>query len=306
MLLFIGAFLFSAKLFAQTAATVNWDLGTNTSAAVTGNVEADTCYWSVPLALKDFTGGTLSGPAIRIYDSTGWGGGVETGPIASRYIQFLVKPASGYNFHVDSVAFWLACYGTHGGLHAAVYWDTDTANFSQTNLLDYDSASYGSIKGLPDVRDGAAGAPHDTSFAINTDVADGGVFAFRVEPWYNAGSASTSKYIVMWLVRVYGTTSPATAIENSNSLPNQYSLNQNYPNPFNPSTNISFDLGKAGYTKLVVYNTLGQQVATLISGQLSAGHHEVDFHATGLSSGVYFYRLESGNFTQIKKMILLQ
>ncbi len=304
--LLVFCLLLSTKMFAQTAAQAYWDLSSNTGAAVTGNIMADSMYWTAPLTLKDFTGGALSGPAIRLYDSTGWGGGVETGPVLSRYIQFLVSPKAGYNLHVDSISFWLGCYGTHGGMHAAVYWDTDTTNFSMNNLLDYDSASYGAIKGLPDVRDGAAGMPHDTSFTINTDVNNGGLFAFRVYPWYNAGSASTSKYVVMWVVYIYGTTSPATGVKNETVVPKKFVLHQNYPNPFNPSTTISFSLAKTGYTNLTVYNLLGQKIATLINGNMTSGFHSLSFNASTLNSGIYFYKLTSGNQTAVKKFILMK
>jgi len=307
-LLFVAGLFFSTQIFAQTAVQAYWDLSTNSQVEIIGGntLEADSAYWSAPLTLKDYTGGTLSGPALRVYDSTGWGGGVETGPVPSRYIQFLAKPASGYMLHVDSISFWLACYGTHGGLHAGVYWDKDITNFSQNNLLDYDSASYGTIKGLPDVRDGAAGMPHDTSFAINTDINDGGLFAFRVEPWYNAGSASTSKYIVMWLVYIYGTTMPATGVEDAQALPKNFSLEQNYPNPFNPTTKINFEMPKSSFVTLNVYNLLGQKVATLANQVMQAGSHSVDFNAANLPSGIYFYQLKTDNFSSIKKMTLLK
>ncbi len=298
--------LLSTKMFAQTAASAVWDLGDSTGAAVTGNIAADTMGLAGTLEIKDFSGGALSGPAVRVSAGTvGWAAN-EAGPDFTRYIQFLVKPTNGNSMHVDSIAFWLACYGTHGNMHAAVYWDKDTVNFSQNNLLDYDSVTFGDIKGLPDVRDGAAGMPHDTSFAINTDVQAGGLFAFRVYPWYNASSASTSKYVVMWLVRVYGTTSPATAVKNEPQMPKQFALDQNYPNPFNPSTNISFELPKSGHVMLNVFNLLGQKVATLIDQNMQAGSHSVHFDATNLPSGLYFYQLQSGNFNSVKKMVLMK
>ncbi len=307
-LLIIIALFFSAKIFAQTEVEALWDLSTDPYVAITGgsSLEGDSAFWAAPLTLKDFDGGALSGPALRVYDSTGWGGGVETGPVDGRYLQFLAKPASGNSLHIDSVAFWLACYGTHGGLHAGVYWDVDTMNFGMGHLLDYDSASYGDIKGLPDVRDGASGAPHDTSFAVNTNVSDGGVFALRVYPWYNAGSASTSKYIVMWLVRIYGTTMPTTGVEDNGNLPKKFVLEQNYPNPFNPNTNISFDMPKESHVSLNVYNLLGQKVATVVDQVMGAGSHNVNFNAANLTSGIYFYQLKTDNFTSIKKMTLLK
>jgi hypothetical protein len=88
--------------------------------------------------------------------------------------------------------------------------------------------------------------------------------------------------------------------------PTTYTLNQNYPNPFNPSTKISFFIEKSGLTTLTVYNVLGQKVATLLSRDLPYGQYSVDFNAEGLSSGVYFYKLESGDLTSIKKMMFLK
>ena len=99
----------------------------------------------------------------------------------------------------------------------------------------------------------------------------------------------------------------ATAIDDENvAIIDKYELNQNYPNPFNPSTNIEFTLTKPGYTTLEIFNTLGQPLATLINGQMNSGHHQITFTADGYTSGIYFYKLTSGNFTQVKKMMLLK
>jgi hypothetical protein len=96
-------------------------------------------------------------------------------------------------------------------------------------------------------------------------------------------------------------------IENPNSqIPNVYALNQNYPNPFNPTTSISFALPKAGVVELKVYDILGKEVATLVNGFNQAGSHTVNFDASGLSSGIYFYTLKSADFTDTKKMVLVK
>ncbi len=97
-----------------------------------------------------------------------------------------------------------------------------------------------------------------------------------------------------------------TDVNDVNTTPTKFSLSQNYPNPFNPTTRITFNLEKSGFAALTVYNILGQKVATLVSGNLSAGQHEVNFNASNLSTGVYIYKLESGNNTLIKKMMLLK
>ena len=95
--------------------------------------------------------------------------------------------------------------------------------------------------------------------------------------------------------------------ENKNSVrPTQYMLNQNYPNPFNPSTTIKYSLPNNGNITLKVYNLIGQEVATLINSYQTSGEYAVTFNASNLSSGVYFYRLESGSFNVVKKMLLMK
>jgi len=97
------------------------------------------------------------------------------------------------------------------------------------------------------------------------------------------------------------------------TTPTEFSLAQNYPNPFNPTTTISYSIpatntnvGLATYVTLEVYDVIGNKVATLVSEEQSTGNYKVNFNATELSNGVYFYRIEAGTFMEIKKMILLK
>jgi hypothetical protein len=89
-------------------------------------------------------------------------------------------------------------------------------------------------------------------------------------------------------------------------IPSTFALHQNYPNPFNPSTTISYDLPVRARVKLVIYNLLGQEVATLVNGEQEPGRYNVKFDASGLPSGIYFYRLEASKFVDVKKMILVK
>ena len=100
-------------------------------------------------------------------------------------------------------------------------------------------------------------------------------------------------------------TSP-TSVENNTITVNDFVLEQNYPNPFNPSTTISFTIQADQLVTLKVFNAIGEEVKTLVNGNLAKGTHNINFDATGLSSGFYFYRLESGNQEQVKKMVLLK
>lgn len=90
------------------------------------------------------------------------------------------------------------------------------------------------------------------------------------------------------------------------NVPSKFDLKQNYPNPFNPTTKIKFDLAKVTNVKLEVYNSLGQLVQTLFSGYKPAGYYETDFTAKDVPSGVYFYRLTTDYYTNIKKMVVVK
>ncbi len=89
-------------------------------------------------------------------------------------------------------------------------------------------------------------------------------------------------------------------------LPKEYALEQNYPNPFNPTTTIQFSVPKQTQLKINIYNTLGELVATIADGMYQAGYYKIMFDASKLSSGTYIYRLESSDFVEVKKMILIK
>jgi photosystem II stability/assembly factor-like uncharacterized protein len=92
----------------------------------------------------------------------------------------------------------------------------------------------------------------------------------------------------------------------NNEMPDRFSLGQNYPNPFNPSTLIKFAIPASSYVTLKVYDMLGKEVRTLVNGQLNTGIYEARFDSDGLSSGLYFYRIEAGDFADVKKMVLVK
>ncbi len=105
----------------------------------------------------------------------------------------------------------------------------------------------------------------------------------------------------------YNSSNLLTGLEPISQItPEVYTLNQNYPNPFNPTTSIKFSIPKDEFVSLKVYDMLGKEVATLVNQNTNAGEYEVSFGAAKLTSGVYFYKLTSGNFSDVKKMILVK
>ena len=102
-----------------------------------------------------------------------------------------------------------------------------------------------------------------------------------------------------------------TSVERDESFPQKFTLSQNYPNPFNPTTTIKYSIPSVGTARelsvqLKVYDILGREIATLVNKKQSPGRYAVDFNASSLSTGIYYYRLKASNFIQTKKMILLK
>jgi hypothetical protein len=105
---------------------------------------------------------------------------------------------------------------------------------------------------------------------------------------------------------VYRDTIFTTGINDEENSVSEFSLSQNYPNPFNPVTTISFSISSESFISLEVYNVMGEKVSNLVSDNLPAGAHEYEWNASGLPSGVYFYRLTAENFKQTKKLLLMK
>ena len=112
-------------------------------------------------------------------------------------------------------------------------------------------------------------------------------------------------YLVQWCVTIMYDNLLAAG-NNNELIPKEYTLLQNYPNPFNPETRITYTLPNAEIVKLIVYDMLGKEVLTLQNGFKPAGIHIIDYNASDLASGVYFYRIEAGKFTDVKKMLLVK
>lgn len=154
-----------------------------------------------------------------------------------------------------------------------------------------------------------------------------------VDQTYNSASPSSFKFSVAdykvgkkYMLMLYNTTNltatyPRSATTADYSIvfdpngvanedikvsPKEFTLSQNYPNPFNPSTNIRFTLPEAGNVKISIFNTLGQEVKTIINEFRNSGNHSVSFNASELSSGTYFYKLESGKYSKTMKMMLIK
>ena len=95
-------------------------------------------------------------------------------------------------------------------------------------------------------------------------------------------------------------------VEEDESIPTAYVLNQNYPNPFNPGTTIEFEVPKTGQVSLKVYDITGREVATLVDGVRAVGSYSIPFDASGLSSGVYFYKLQAGEYFAVRKLVVMK
>jgi hypothetical protein len=134
---------------------------------------------------------------------------------------------------------------------------------------------------------------------------------------FNADSVGTAitinsgASIHLALARATGTTTnslvfTSTSAERTSVVPADFSLEQNYPNPFNPSTTIKFQIAKAGFVTLKVFDMLGREVSTLVSQQLDAGTYQSKWDATGYASGMYLYTLQAGNSIETRKLMLVK
>jgi len=156
-------------------------------------------------------------------------------------------------------------------------------------------------------------------FAIATRRVNQGGTMFYFHSWYGTGvgaytspDSSGRDSLVNWklsgptIEQAIWSDVPIGVHNTSVEVPVEYNLLQNYPNPFNPTTNIRFDLPKSSFVSLRIYDMLGKEVAIVLEKNLQAASYMVDFNASELPSGIYFYKLQAGDFTSIKKMTLIK
>ena len=196
----------------------------------------------------------------------------------------------GDNWEPAELASFTAVSGSEG---IELAWRTA----SETNLSRWDversdmGAAYRPIAQLTAANVAAGHAYH----YVDADVQHGVTYSYRLVDVDLTGART-----------VHDITAQASWTTTVGNVPAAYELFANYPNPFNPETRIRFALPEAGPATLKVYNAVGREVATLASGELSAGEHSVIFRAENLPSGLYFYTLKAGVFTQTRKMVLMK
>lgn len=155
---------------------------------------------------------------------------------------------------------------------------------------------------------GATAAANSTNDLRWGDGSDGNTYGFYLD-WFifdTSGVYAPGESIIPDSLFVDEPILSINDDDPSQALPITYALSQNYPNPFNPSTTIAFQMPKSGHATLQIFNMLGQLVATLVDNQLPAGRHSVVFKTGEFSSGIYFYRLQTGDFSQTKKMMFMK
>ena len=199
-------------------------------------------------------------------------------------------------------------------------WGTDIRLTNNSDVSNYPSVtSSGSIIHVvwEDYRDGSeiyykSSTDGGLNWDEDTRLTNAGSFSM-----YPSVSVSDSVVHVLWEdfrdgqgAEIYYKRNPTgnpTAVENINSeFPSEFLLAQNYPNPFNPATSLQYAISSMQFVQLKVYDILGHEIVTLVNEEKPAGVHEVEFNASGLSSGMYLYRLQAGTFVETKKMIILK
>jgi hypothetical protein len=174
----------------------------------------------------------------------------------------------------------------------------DGYNTSNPDLFSW--ISYGQIDTLYD-----SGGDGAVSFfgTEATNIQAGGEFIF----WVGISIGDNEAEMLTNMSQVEAKYSLITSVEESSlPIPTDYQLKQNYPNPFNPSTKIQFSIPQSEYVSLKIYDVLGNEVAGLINQDLSAGSYDIQFNANNLSSGIYFYQLITGSYSETKKMNLIK
>ena len=194
------------------------------------------------------------------------------------------------------------------GIIGDFYFGTNVSNGTPHPAIGYDSWYWEKIVVNGDsvsiwaFADGAAPADTATWTYTTDNVAVGAGLPTFIIVGVTDDDSSAVHVDEVW----YNETPTGMSISDDAPIASSYQLGQNYPNPFNPTTHIRFNIPETGNTKLTVFNIMGEAVANLVDGVVPAGGHTVSWNAANMPTGVYFYRMESGNFSQTRKLLLVK
>jgi len=190
-----------------------------------------------------------------------------------------------------------------------VHRSTDNGD-SWTELSDSPNAYALAINSAGHIFAGARGGPSGSGIYRSTDDGDSwtntGLTQIPCGPPHIAINSFGYVYVGTCIGVFRSVMSTTSVREVHRELPEEFALEQNYPNPFNPSTNVRFQIADLGLASLRIYDVLGREIATLVNEELKPGSYEVTWDASGRASGVYFYRLQTENYVDTKKLMLVR
>jgi hypothetical protein len=148
--------------------------------------------------------------------------------------------------------------------------------------------------------------PAGSSIDPNTGLFTWGPTSDQVGQMYTVTVKATDGTLTTKTSQTIAASTTITGVARVNTMPTEYNLSQNYPNPFNPTTSIQFSIPKESFVKLSVFNVIGQRIQVLVNQNMSAGNYKVNFDASKLNSGMYIYRIETADYTSVRKMLLVK
>ncbi|MBK8553875.1 MAG: serine hydrolase [Ignavibacteria bacterium] len=227
------------------------------------------------------------------------------------------RRATGYAANGDSVGYfknsWPAFYAA-GGLYTTIKdftkyleFNMGLSNAGMQNVLD-------SAHKIRRVTNDTCAEPNSTGrvgLVWQMQILDAAKNPGFYYTWKNGGVPGFTSFIgfgdeAVEILRYLNEENSTNITQTSQSIPESFKLYQNYPNPFNPSTNLEFGISKWEFVSLKVFDIQGKEVSTLVNEKMNPGTYKIEFDGKGLPSGVYFYKLETGGFTDTKRMILLK
>ena len=275
---------------------------------VTASNDAGTGPWS---AVQSFTAGTDASVGKNLLSNSDFDAGTSAWTFYTNGTGSMQQVSPGYD---GSQAASLII--TRSGSNTQLYQNSVPQEVNAKYRLSF--AAYANRANGFDVVLQQHGSPY-ANYGLRKHIALSTVWALYSVEFSSTVSASVSDGRLMfqlgssavsgdqyWIDRVVMEKIGSTPSTPPDQAPAGYALLQNYPNPFNPSTTIRYALPQRSQVTLMIFNTLGQQVAILVNGEIEEGYHEVKFDAAGLASGVYFYRLQAGDYAQMRTLCLIK